>query len=176
MGNDCSANGVESSILVIRGHKVMLDVRLAEFYKVGTDKLIKAVKANSSRLPADFMFQLTADECRVLEEHDDVRKRLKCSKNLPFVFTEQGVAMLSSILAGNHAIQMNVAIMRAFVRLRETLAAQRDLAARLKDLHNKIGGLDENIRNMFETLQDFQTGSTPHQGHVCNIVKSGKRR
>ena len=116
---------VMNKIYYIRGHKVMLDKDLAELYNVTTGNLNKAVSRNIKRFPEDFMFQLTTEEADSLRSHFVTLKtgRGRHRKYLPFAFTEQGVAMLSSVLRSKRAVQVNVEIMRAFVRLRQMLAS-----------------------------------------------------
>jgi phage regulator Rha-like protein len=152
-----SGEEIEHAILLIRGQKVMLDRDLARLYDVQTKILNKAVNRNLDRFPADFMFQLTQ------EEHDSLRfqfgtlKRGQHSKYLPFVFTQEGVAMLSGVLRSPRAVQVNVAIMRAFVRLRETLSLHKELAHKLADLERKIENHDENIRSLFDAIRQLMT-------------------
>src|SRR5580704_18009524 len=125
---------VERRIYVIRSQKVMLDADLAGLYLVETRTLIQAVKRNSGRFPADFMFQLSAPEAALMRSQTVIASR-RNARYLPYAFTELGVAMLSSVLSSERAVQMNIVIMRAFVKLREVLASHRSLAA-------KIGKLD----------------------------------
>ena len=126
---------IERRIYLIRGHKVMLDADLAELYQVTTGNLNLAVRRNSDRFPEDFMFQLTAAEA------ESSRLQIATSnvgrggrRYLPYAFTELGVAMLSSVLNSERAVQMNILIMRAFVKLRELLATHKDLARKIEKL------------------------------------------
>ena len=148
---------VEQAILLIRGQRVMLDRDLAALYGVTTGNLNKAVQRNSDRFPADFMFQLTADEAEALSFHFGSLKRGQHFKYLPCVFTQEGVAMLSSVLRSPRAVQVNIAIMRVFVRLRETLALHKDLARNLAELERKIEGHDASIRNLFDAIRQLMT-------------------
>jgi hypothetical protein len=143
---------VEHLILVIRGQKVMVDSDLARLYAVDTGALNRAVKRNASRFPADFMFQLTKAEA----------KNLRCQigisnsggrRYLPFVFSEHGVAMLSSVLNSERAVRVNIAVIRTFVRLRQLLVTNRDLAVKLAALERKFAGHDEAIHNLFEAIR-----------------------
>lgn len=127
-------------ILLLRGQKVILDRDLAALYGVPTKSLNRAVKRNLDRFPADFMIQLTAEETAALRCQIGTLKRGQHFKYLPCAFTEQGVAMLSSVLRSPQAVQVNIAIMRAFVRLRETLSPHRDLAHKLAELERRIEG------------------------------------
>jgi len=127
------------NILVIRGQRVLLDSDLAALYQVATKALTRAVRRNLGRFPADFMFQLAVEESASLRSQSGALKigRGKHRKYAPYVFTEQGVAMLSSVLNSERAVQVNVEIMRAFVRLRETVSTHKDLARRLIALESR---------------------------------------
>lgn len=153
------AERIERSILLIRGQKVMLDSDLAELYGVETKNLNKAVKRNLDRFPGDFMFQLTAAEAEALRFQIGTSKSAGRGgrRYLPLVFTEQGVAMLSSVLRSRRAVQVNIAIMRAFVRLREILATHKDLARRLDELEKRWGEHDQKIQTVFEAIRQLMT-------------------
>src|SRR3990172_6171207 len=126
---------IESKIYLIRGHKVMLDSDLAELYGVETRALVQAVKRNIGRFPLDFMFQLNNQEVISLRSQIVISKTGRGGRRyLPYVFTEQGVAMLSSVLNSDRAIEVNIQIMRAFLKLREMIASHKDLAKRLDEL------------------------------------------
>jgi hypothetical protein len=146
---------IEQVILLLRGQKVILDRDLATLYGVPTKSLNRAVKRNLDRFPADFMIQLTAEEAAALRCQIGTLKRGQHFKYLPCAFTEQGVAMLSSVLRSPQAVQVNIAIMRAFVRLRETLSLHRDLAHKLAELERRIEGHDENIHNLFDAIRQL---------------------
>ncbi len=133
----------------------MLDRDLAALYGVETKNLNKAVQRNLDRFPADFMFQLTADEADGLRFQFGTLKRGQHFKYLPRVFTQEGVAMLSSVLRSPRAIQVNIAIMRVFVRLRATLALHKELAEKLKELERKIEGHDASIRTLFDAIRQL---------------------
>jgi hypothetical protein len=148
------AERIEKAILLIRGHKVMLDADLAKLYGVSTKVLNQAVKRNQRRFPADFMFRLTKHEKKELVTNCDRFHKLKHSTALPGVFTEQGVAMLSSVLNSDRAIDVNIEIMRAFVRLRQMLAAHKDLARKLAALEKKY---DEQFRIVFDAIRELMT-------------------
>lgn len=143
---------VERRILLIRGQKVMLDFHLAELYEVGTKTLKRAVKRNFDRFPIDFMFALTPEEYTPLRYQFGTLKRGAHSKYLPYAFTEQGVAMLSSVLNSKRAVQVNIEIMRAFVRLREILSTHKDIAHKLEELEKKY---DEQFRVVFEAIKQL---------------------
>jgi ORF6N domain len=126
---------IERRIYLIRGNKVMLDADLAELYQVPTFRLNEAVKRNRDRFPEDFMFQLTKQEAKSLTSHFAMSKQGRGGRRtLPYAFTEHGVAMLSSVLNSARAVQMNILIIRAFIKLRDLLATHRDLAARMEKL------------------------------------------
>jgi phage regulator Rha-like protein len=130
---------MEQHIFLIRGRKVMLDVDLAELYQVPTKVFNQAVKRNPDRFPEDFMFQ------RAKEESEDLRSQFVTSnavghggrRYLPYAFTEHGVAMLSSVLNSQRAVQMNILIIRAFIKIREALATHNDLARKMEDLERQ---------------------------------------
>jgi phage regulator Rha-like protein len=148
---------IEKAIRLIRGHKVMLDRDLADLYEVSTKRLNEQVRRNRSRFPEDFMFQLTAEEAAALRSQSATLKagRGQHRKYFPYAFTEQGVAMLSSDLNSDRAIEVNIAIMRAFVKLREILATHKDLARKLEQLERKLGQHDENFQIVFEAIRQL---------------------
>ena len=144
---------IEKTILLIRGQKVILDRDLAELYGVETGPLNRAVKRNIQRFPGDFMFQLTGEETERLRCQIGISKRGRGGRRyFPYVFTEQGVAMLSSVLKSERAIQVNVAIMRVFVRLRKIMATHKELAFKLVELEERLEGHDEQIQRIFEAF------------------------
>ncbi|TAL32192.1 MAG: ORF6N domain-containing protein [Spirochaetes bacterium] len=138
-----------NKIYLLRGHKVMLDKDLAELYEVETRALNQAVKRNQSRFPEDFMFQLTVDE------FDQLRSQIVTSswggtRKPPFAFTEQGVAMLSSVLTSDRAVQVNIQIMRTFTRLRTMLSSHDDLRRKIESMEKKY---DEQFRIVFQAIK-----------------------
>jgi len=135
-----SSDTLTGSILVIRGHKVMLDADLAALYGVETKALNQAVRRNIERFPDDFMFQLTSDEMEDLRSQTVTASSWGGRRTRPYAFTEQGVAMLSSVLKSPRAIQVNIEIMRAFVRLRQMVTSNADLARKLNALERKYDG------------------------------------
>ncbi len=155
---------IEQAILLIRGQRVMLDRDLAAMYGVSTGNLNKAVQRNLSRFPADFMFQLTADEAEGSRFQIGILQKGLHFKYLPYVFTQEGVAMLSGVLRSPRAERVNIAIMRAFVRLRETLFLHKELAYKLSELERKIENHDENIRTLFEAIHQLMAPvEKPHR-------------
>jgi hypothetical protein len=137
----------------------MLDVHLAELYQVSTSALNKAVKRNLDRFPEDFMFQLTGDEFDSLRFHFGISNSARGGRRyLPYAFTEQGVAMLSSVLKSKRAIAVNIAVMRAFVRLRQILATHKELAERLAAMEKKY---DHRFKVVFDALRQLMAPPPP---------------
>lgn len=154
------AQRIEKSILLLRGQKVLLDRDLAELYDVETRVLVQAVKRNIKRFPEDFMFQLSAEELehwrsQFVISNPAARMALR---RRPYAFTEQGVAMLSSVLKSDRAIDVNVEIMRAFVRLREMLASHKDLARKLAALERKY---DDHFKVVFDAIRKLMQPPEP---------------
>lgn len=148
-----SSEEIEKAIYLIRGEKVMLDRDLALLYGVQTKILNKAVKRNFQRFPPDFMFQLTEDEAEALRFQIGTSNKGRGGRRyLPYVFTEQGVAMLSSVLNSERAIVVNIEIMRAFVKLRQLLASNTDLARRLDELESKF---DKQFKIVFVAIRQL---------------------
>ena len=142
---------IEKVILLIRGEKVMLDSDLAGLYAVETKMLNQAVRRNASRFPEDFMFQLNADEAESLRFQIGTSNVGRGGRRYrPFVFTEQGVAMLSSVLHSDRAVRVNIEIMRAFVRLRQMLASNAELARKLATLEKKY---DVQFKVVFDAIR-----------------------
>jgi hypothetical protein len=148
---------IEKAILLIRGQKVMLDQDLAEMYGVETKQLVRQVKRNLKRFPMDFSFQLTRQEFTNLKCQIGTSSSWGGRRTLPYAFTEHGVAMLSSVLNSDRAIEVNIAIMRAFGRLREILATHKDLARKLEELEKKLGQHDEKFQIVFEAIRQLMT-------------------
>lgn len=143
---------ITHTILVVRGQRVLVDVDLAAMYGVETKVLNQAVRRNRLRFPPDFMFQLTAQEAAILRSQSVTSSPHGGRRTRPFVFTEQGVAMLSSVLRSSRAIAANIEIMRAFVRLRRVLASHADLARRLTALERKYDG---QFAGVFRAIRDL---------------------
>jgi ORF6N domain-containing protein len=146
---------VAATICVARGQKVMLDFDLARLYGVTTGNLNKAVKRNRDRFPADFMFQLTAEEAKRLIFQFGISKDRGGRRHLPYTFTEQGVAMLSSVLKSERAVKVNIAIMRAFVRLREALETNRELARKFSELEERVRKHDDDIGAIIDAIRQM---------------------
>jgi len=158
---------IERKIYLIRGHKVMLDEDLAELYNVATRVLVQAVKRNIDRFPDDFMFQLNDQEVRVLRSQI-VTSRWGGRRYAPFVFTEQGVAMLSSVLRSDRAVEVNIQIMRTFVKLREMIASHKDLAERLDELEKKY---DAQFRVVFEAIRQLMIQPEPKKKRRIGFLR-----
>ncbi len=168
---------IEESILLIRGQRVMLDRDLAALYGVETKNLNKAVRRNLDRFPDDFMFELTLDEaeaCAASRFQFGTLKRGQNIKYLPHVFTQEGVAMLSSVLRSSRAIQVNIAVMRVFVRLREALALHKELAHKLAELERKIESHDDSIRTVFEAIHELMASPTTSSKEIGFHVKEAR--
>src|SRR5947207_8386651 len=142
-------------VFFVRGEKVMLDADLARLYGVTTGNLNKAVKRNRARFPTDFMFQLTDKEMKNLIFQSGRSKGRGGRRHRPYAFTEQGVAMLSSVLNSDRAIRVNIAIMRAFVKLRQMLETTRGLAQKFSELERHVGKQDEEIAAILEAIRQL---------------------
>jgi len=144
---------IERKIFMIRGYKVMIDDDLAGLYQVSTKSLNQAVKRNGGRFPRDFMFRLTKEEAQSLRSQIVTSKIGRGGhRYLPYAFTEQGVAMLSSILRSPRAVAVNIAIMRAFVRLRQLLASNKELAEKVAEMEKKY---DKQFKIVFDVLHQL---------------------
>ncbi|MBU0574586.1 MAG: ORF6N domain-containing protein [Candidatus Margulisbacteria bacterium] len=145
---------IANKIYYIRGQKVMLDKDLAVLYGIRTKVLLQSMKRNIKRFPEDFMFQLDQKEYSILRSQF-VTSKWGGRRYFPYVFTEQGVAMLSSVLKSERAIEVNIVIMRAFVKLRKIFGTHKELAEKLKNLESRIKDHDEEIRMIFEAIRQL---------------------
>ncbi len=172
--------GIESRIHLIRGQKVMFDADLAELYGVTTGNLNKAVQRNRERFPDDFMFQLNREDVAnlrfqagtsSLQADGSMRFQIGSAskRNLryaPYVFTQEGIAMLSGVLRSGRAVAVNIEIMRAFIRLRQLLATQAELVAKLTKLEKKVGRQDKDIQTVFKVLKKLmEPPEVPEKPH-----------
>jgi hypothetical protein len=148
-------NVIEHKIFIIRGHNVILDRDLAILYEVKPIILRQQVKRNRERFPEDFMFQLNQNEAGLLVSQNVIPSKRSFGGHLPYAFTEEGVAMLSGILRSKRAIQVNIAIMRAFVRIRRILSSQKELARKLQELERKIENHDKEIIAIFDAIRQL---------------------
>ena len=147
---------IESRILLIRGHRMMLDSDIAELYGVSTRRLNEQVKRNQHRFPADFMFQLTDNEARALRSQIATSKKERGGRRYrPYAFTEHGAIMVASVLNSRRAVEVSVYVVRAFVRLREMLSARKELARKLSELEKRIQGHDEEIVTLVEAIREL---------------------
>ena len=169
-----SSGRIEKTIYVIRGERVMLDRDLAELYQVQTKALNQAVRRNADRFPADFMFQLSEKEVASLnrsqfvtgsEKHRDPHFR-------PYAFTEQGVAMLSSVLRSKRAISVNIEIMRAFVKLRQIFVSNAELARRLDELESKY---DKQFKIVFDAIRQLMATPVRNRKQIGFRSRSVKK-
>jgi len=153
-------DSIERQILLLRGHRVMLSSDLAHLYAVEPRALIQSVKRNIARFPTDFMFQLRPQEFRVLKSQFVTSKKGGIRRALPYAFTEQGVAMLSSVLRSQRAISVNIQIMRTFVRLRGILESHVELARKLRALEKKY---DSQFRAVFDAIRELMAPPPPNR-------------
>ena len=167
-----SAETIEDCIYFVRGHKIMLDIDLAVLYEIPPKRLKEQVKRNQARFPEDFMFILRIDETQAAlasRSHNATLKRGSNIKYGSYAFTEQGVAMLSSVLHSPRAIEVNIAIMRAFVRMRGLLLGNRELAKRLQELENKLIAHDYQIEDIVKAIRGLMAPrkSKPKIGYLA---------
>jgi hypothetical protein len=152
---------IASKILVLRGQRVMIDADLAELYGVPTKRLNEQVKRNLARFPQEFMFQLTADEKQEVVANCDHLSKLKFSRSLPFAFTEYGAIQAANVLNSPQAIDVGLYVIRAFIRLRELLASNQELAQRLDEIEErverKLDTHDQAITGLLNTLRQMMT-------------------
>jgi phage regulator Rha-like protein len=157
-----SVERIERKIYVIRDQKVMLDSDLAELYEVQTKILNKAVKRNLDRFPEDFMFRVAPEEIESLRFQIGTSNTSQGGRRyMPYVFSEHGVAMLSSVLNSKRAVQMNIAIIRAFIKLREVLATHKDLAHKIDDLEFKYQEHDHELKVVFDAIRKLISTPAP---------------
>jgi hypothetical protein len=179
-GNALAADALASRIHLVRGHRVMLDADLAALYGVETKVLVQAVKRNLARFPEDFMFQLSS------EEWANLRSQFVTSssghggrRTAPYAFTEQGVAMLSSVLGSERAIAVNIEIMRAFVRLRDLLASNKEPARRFADLEKrlerKLATHDQAIASILDAIRQLVTPPDPPKPPIGFVTLKEKK-
>jgi hypothetical protein len=152
------AERIEKAILSLRGQRVMLDRDLAELYGVKTIALRQQVKRNRQRFPDDFMIQITAEEAQAMVSQNVIPSLRSLGGSLPYAFTQEGVAMLSSVLRSPSAVEVNIAIMRAFVRLRELLASHKELQRKLEELEKRY---DQQFQVVFEAIRRLMAADAP---------------
>jgi len=160
---------IEGSILLLRGQKVLLDYTLANLYGIETKVLVQAVKRNRARFPDDFMFELSNHEVTILRSQF-VTSSWGGRRYAPFAFTEQGVAMLSSVLNSPRAIRVNIQIMRAFVQLREMISTNKALSGKLDELERKVATHDKAIAGLFTAIRELATPAPPKPSRRIGFV------
>jgi len=167
---------VESRILVLRHQKIILAEDLAELYSVPVKRLNEQIKRNQERFPADFMFQLTA------KEHNTLRSQIATSKKsrggsryAPYAFTEHGAIMAATVLNSKRAVQMSVFVVRAFVRLREMLSTNSQLATKLNELERHVEGHDATILDLIEAIKELMIPEQPSGRKIGFRLPAGKR-
>lgn len=163
---------IERAILIIRGHKVMLDAGLAALYGVETRVLVQAVKRNSERFPKDFMFQLTNQELaawrsQIVISNPGAKMGLR---RPPFAFTEHGALMAATVLNSPRAVEMSLYVVRAFVRMREVLATDKELARKLAAFEQRIDSQDETIVEILAAIRQLMAPPEPKKKHPIGFV------
>ena len=161
-----AVESIVSKIVFLRGEKVLLDRDLAELYGVETKQLKRAVRRNIDRFPPDFMFELTKEEYDSLRYQFGTLKRGEHSKYLSIAFTEQGVAMLSSVLNSKRAIKVNILIMRAFVQLRQMISSHEDLLRKVEEMEKKY---DRQFQVVFEAIRALMAPSEPKKKKIYPV-------
>ena len=152
---------IEQRILFIRGEKVIIDADLAEFYGVPTKRLNEQVKRNKDRFPKDFMFQLYVQEKVEVVANCDHLSKLKYSNALPYAFTEHGAIMAASVLNSTRAIEVSVFIVRAFIKLRRTIAEHKELAKKIAQLERRLADHDDQILSLVQAIRQFLNPELP---------------
>ena len=167
---------IASKILLFRGEPVILDSDLAKLYGVQTKVINQAVKRNIQRFPKDFMFQLTRDEVDVLKSQNVISKTLGrggAHRSLPYAFTEQGVAMLSSVLKSERAVAINIEIMRTFVRMRELAFSNEELARKIDELDQRVSKHDKAIAEIIEAIRQLMAPPSPKEARPIGFASWG---
>ncbi|MBI1921150.1 MAG: ORF6N domain-containing protein [Geobacter sp.] len=167
MNVSVSVEVIKGKIYLIRGQKVLLDSDLAEMYEVDTKRLNEQVRRNIARFPSDFMLQLSSEEYVNLKSHFATSSSGHGGRrHLPNVFTEQGVAMLSSVLNSERAVQVNIAIMRAFVQMRELASSNREIARKLDELEKKYDKHDRQFMTVFDAIRSLMAPPEPKKRKI----------
>jgi hypothetical protein len=162
---------IEDLIFLVRGLRVMLDSDLAQIYGVSVKRLNEQVRRNFNRFPSDFAFQLVENEWEALRSQIATSKGRGGRRYLPWVFTEHGAIMLAGILNSDRAVQMSVSVVRAFVLMREQLAAHKELARKLGELENRVSGHDESIQNLFEAIRQLVEPPLPEDRKQIGFMR-----
>jgi len=165
---------IETSILVLRGQRVILAADLAKIYGVETRALNQAVKRNRERFPDDFTFRLTREEAEAIthsRSQSVILKRGENIKYLPYVFTEHGAIMAANVLNSPHAVRMSIYVVRAFIRLRHTVAFQKEIMVKLDELERKVTAHDSNIKTLFATVRQLMALPEPKKRKIGFLVE-----
>jgi hypothetical protein len=162
---------IHRAILLVRGHKVILDADLAALYGVATKRLNEQVRRNLSRFPPDFMFTLSSREKAEVVANCDHLRTLKFSSTLPRAFTEHGAIMVASVLNTPRAVEASIYVVRAFVRLREVLSTHRQLSEKLAELERQLVSHDKQIRNLFEAIRELMSTPRPKKSRIGFILR-----
>lgn len=176
IANSLLARDIARTILVLRGHRVILDADLARLYGVTTKRLNEQVKRNAVRFPADFAFRLTRAEVRTLNRSQIATgsRKHRDPRNSPIAFTEHGAVMAGTVLNSSHAVEMTIFVVRAFVQLRELLASNKDLAHRLDELEarieKKLSRHDDAIANMLAAIRQLMTPPEPKRRGIEFVI------
>jgi hypothetical protein len=173
--NTALALPVESRILHLRNHKVILDSDLAELYNVSVKRLNEQVKRNRERFPADFVFRLTAKEYENLRSQNATSKR-GGRRYSPYAFTEHGAIMVATILNSRRAIEMSVFVVRAFVHLRESLATNRKIAGKLNELESRLEKHDTAIQDIIDAIKELMAPDEAPRSKIGFQLPSAKKR
>jgi hypothetical protein len=174
--SDIFTERIGKFIYKVRGQRVMLSTSLAELYGVEARVLMQAVKRNLERFPVDFMFQLSAEEFQNLKSQIVISSWGGLRRARPYAFTEQGVAILSSVLNSQRAIQVNITIMRVFVRLRQLMVTQRVLAGKLEELEERIQDHDEQITDIFKVIRQLMSQPETKKRKIGFLLKEKQAR
>ncbi|MDD2806233.1 MAG: ORF6N domain-containing protein [Elusimicrobiales bacterium] len=167
MTKDIIADGqIESRILLIRGHRVILDSTLAGIYGTTTKRLNEQIRRNAERFPADFMFRLTSEEAHNLRSHFATSSGHGGRRHTPYAFTEYGAIQAANVVSSKAAIQAGIAVVRAFARLRSLVSAHKDLTAKLARLEARVGVHDEDIKSVIEAIRQLGEGFTQPDAHA----------
>jgi hypothetical protein len=165
---------IETRIILVRGQKILLDTDLAALYGVATRRFNEQVSRNRKRFPADFMFRLSPEEWDCLRSQSAILKggRGRHRKYLPYAFTEHGAIMAATVLNSPRATEVSVFVVRAFVRLRQLLASNKELVRRLDQLEKKFGSHDQAIAGLINTLRDLMTSPEPGKKRRIGFVQN----
>ncbi len=162
---------IEAKILLVRGHKVMIDADLAELYGVPTKRLNEQVKRNKQRFPEDFVFQLTPEEKAEVVANCDHLAKLRFSPALPYAFTEHGAIQAANVLSSPRAVEMSVHVVRAFVRLREMIAGHKELGRKLDELEKRIATHDQAIAGLIDAIRQLMAPPEPLKKRTIGFVQ-----